>query len=284
MAPQLWDAARFFVSHQGVPGQLIFTGSAVPPDLSLIKHSGTRRFAWITMRPMSLWESGDSNGKVSLSAIFSNQFQPAQAPETSLEKIAYLVCRGGWPASLSLSRRGSLLQARDYVDDVVNSDISRMDNVNRDAEFAHNLLRSYSRHQGQQASISTIFSDLSSKSDNVMSEETIASYILALKKIFVIEDLEAWNPNLRSKTAIRTSDTRYFVDPSIATAALGIGPQDLMTDLKTYGLLFETMAVRDLRIYADALDGKVYHYRDKSGLERDAVLHRKNGIRSHQDP
>ena len=160
---------------------------------------------------------------------------------------------------------------------ILNSDISRVDNVNRNAEFTRRLLRSYARHQGGQVPISTIYADLEENSIGSMSEDTIASYILALKKIFVIEDMLAWCPNLRSRTAIRTSDTRYFVDPSIATAALGIGPDDLIADLKTFGLLFEALAVRDLRVYADSLDGQVYHYRDKNGLECDAVLHLRNG-------
>ena len=199
------------------------------------------------------------------------------AQDHSLAQLAYLLCRGGWPGSLNLSEKAALLQANNYLDAVVNSDISRVDGVNRDAVFAQRLLRSYARHQGTQAPISTIYQDLSSSHLVTMTEETISSYLLALKQIFVIEDMPAWSPNLRSKTTIRTSDTRYFVDPSIATSALGVGPNDLIKDLNTFGLLFETMAVRDLRVYADALDGQVYHYRDRNGLECDAVLHLRNG-------
>lgn len=278
LAPRLWDAARFEVSRRGLPGQLIFTGSAVPPDTSEITHSGTGRFAWLTMRPMSLWESGESTGVVSLGDLFEGKkFNAGRSKGYSLERMAFLLCRGGWPGSLVLTDEAALLQASNYVDAVVHSDISRVDGVSRDATFALRLLRSYARHQGGQAPISTIYQDLASNHPNVMTEETISSYLLALKQIFVIEDMTAWSPNLRSKTTIRTSDTRYFVDPSIATAALGVGPTDLIRDLNTFGLLFETLAVRDLRVYADALTGQVYHYRDRNGLECDAVLHLRNG-------
>lgn len=273
LAPKLWDAARFEVSHRGMPGQLIFTGSSVPPDMSELTHSGTGRVAWLTMRPMSLWESGDSSGKTSIGSLFKGDFVSAKADDIPLKELAYLVCRGGWPGSLALTREAALLQASNYVDGVVHSDVSRADNVQRDPEFTRRLLRSYARHQGQQVPVSTIYDDLAQNGMPSMGQDTIASYIQALKKIFVIEDMPAWSPNLRSKTAIRVSDTRYFVDPSIAASALGLGPDDLVYDLNTFGLLFETLAVRDLRIYADALGGQVYHYRDKNGLECDAVIH-----------
>ena len=277
LAPQLWDAARFTVDRRGKPGQFIFTGSAVPADKSKIHHTGTGRFAWLTMRPMSLWESGESNGKVSLLRLFAGQRDVAIAPDHSLSDLSFMVCRGGWPSSLNMKRTAALRQAQNYVNAVCESDISRVDNTVRDATFARRLLRSYARHQGAQVPISTIYADLASSKEGSMSEETISSYITALKKIFVVEDMPAWSPNLRSKTAIRTSETRYFVDPSVATAALGIGPKDLENDLNTFGLMFETMAVRDLRVYAEALDGDVFHYRDKNGLECDAVIHLHNG-------
>lgn len=277
LAPQLWDAARFVVDHRGKTGQFIFTGSAVPADKSKIHHTGTGRFAWLTMRPMSLWESGESNGKVSLLHLFAGQRDVAIAPDHSLSDLSFMVCRGGWPSSLNLKRQAALRQAQNYVNAVCESDISRVDNVLRDATFARRLLRSYARNQGGQVPISTIYADLASSKEGSLSEETISSYITALKKIFVVEDMPAWSPNLRSKTAIRTSDTRYFVDSSIATAALGVGPKDLENDLNTFGLMFETMAVRDLRVYAEALDGDVFHYRDKNGLECDAVIHLHNG-------
>lgn len=277
LAPKLWDAARFEVSRRRLPGQLIFTGSAVPPDMSELTHSGTGRFAWLTMRPMSLWESGESTGNVSLKDLFQGDITTAIANDISLSELAFLICRGGWPGSINLTPKAALQQALNYVDAIANHDISRVDNVNRSPDFAKRLLRSYARHQGGQVSIKTIFDDLETNEAGSMNEDTIASYIAALKKIFVIEDMPAWSPNLRSKTAIRTSDTRYFVDPSMATAALGLGPDNLIEDLNTFGLFLETMAVRDLRVYADALDGKLYHYRDKNGLECDAVLHLRNG-------
>lgn len=278
IAPNLWDVARYDISRRNLVGQYIFTGSAVPPDKSKIRHSGTGRFAWLTMRPMALWESMDSDGKISLKELFDGSAPKAVATEEkSLAELAYLICRGGWPGVLGLSRKSSLLQARNYVDAVATQDISRVDGVNRDSEFAYRLLRSYARNQGQQVPISTIAADLRNNDLKSFSDDTVASYLCALKNIFVIEDLAAWNPNLRSKTAIRTSDTRYYVDPSIAAAALGVSPDDLLNDLKTMGFLFETLCVRDLRVYGDALDGRLYHYRDKNGLECDAVIHLRNG-------
>lgn len=277
LAPQLWDAARFEVSRRGALGMLIFTGSAVPPDMSKITHTGTGRFAWLTMRPMSLWESGESNGMLSLESLFEGVAQDVAAAEMDVERMAYLVCRGGWPQTLKMKNRASLLQARNYVDAVCNRDITRVDGVGRNPVLAHLLMRSYSRHQGGQVPVSMIVADLKENYNTEVSEATVASYINALKKIFVVEDMPAWHPNLRSKTAIRTSDTRYFVDSSIAAASLGIGPKDLLADFNTYGLLFETLAVRDLRVYAEALDGHVSHYRDRNGLECDAVVHLRNG-------
>lgn len=277
LAPQLWDTARYTVDRRSAVGQFIFTGSAVPADKSMITHTGTGRFAWLTMRPMSLWESGESNGNASLVDLFAGQMESCIAPDSSLEDIAFTLCRGGWPGSLNLKKTTALRVANNYVKAICERDISRVDNVQRDPDFALRLLRAYSRHQGGQVSVGTLYADLSANKGGSLTENTISLYLSALRKIFVIEDMPAWNPNLRSKTAIRTSDTRYFVDPSIATAALGIGPKDLMYDLNTYGLLFETMAVRDLRVYADALDGLVYHYRDHNGLECDAVVHLHNG-------
>lgn len=277
LAPKLWDTVRFEVDRRGEPGQFILTGSAVPVETDEIRHSGTGRFAWLTMRPMSLYESGESTGTVSLTELF-------KAPETlegvnnlSLEDIAFLICRGGWPYASKLSGSAALDQVGYYYDGVTRSDMSRVDGVTRNAEMVRRLMRSYARHQGTQATISTIVEDIKANDTDSADPKTISSYIEALKKIFVIEDSLAWNPNIRSKTAIRTSETRYFVDPSIAVAALGIGPEDLIADLNTMGLLFETLCVRDLRVFADAIGGRIYHYRDKSGLECDAVLHLRNG-------
>ena len=278
LAPTLWDAARYDISRKGEVGLYMFTGSSVPADSSKITHSGTGRFGKITMRPMSLWESGDSNGNVSLTQLFKGAFTPSSSPSYDIAHLAFLICRGGWPGVLNLKPERALLQSRNYVDIVTDTDISRVDGVSRNSGFARRLLRSYARHQGAQVPVSTLLADMRLHDDEPsLSEDTMTSYINALRKIFVIEDTEAWNPNLRSKTAIRTSDTRYFVDSSIATAVCGLGPQDLINDLNTMGLFFETLCIRDLRVYAEALDGKVYHYRDKNGLECDAVIHLRNG-------
>ena len=277
LAPSLWDTIRFEVDHRNGEGFFILTGSAVPAKTDEIWHTGTGRFARIKMRPMSLWESEDSTGTISLAALFNGSAQTAITDEKRLEDIAFLLCRGGWPKATLQKKEVALERVFDYYDAVVNADISRVDNVERDAERTKRLMRSYARFQGSQTSISKIKDDVKANDAMTVNDDTIGSYIKALEKIFVIEDMPAWNPNLRSKTAIRTSDTRYFVDPSIAVAALGLGPKDLMNDLNTFGLLFETMCVRDLRVYADALGGTVYHYRDKNGLECDAVVHLRNG-------
>lgn len=278
LAPQFWDAVRNEVDKRDEDGQFMLTGSAVPPKQDEIFHSGTGRMSWLKLRTMSLWESGDSSGDVSLGALFKNADSVDGASKIDIDQVAFLTCRGGWPkATLKKSKKAALLQAKEYYEAVYRYDISRVDDVERDPELTKRLMRSYSRNQGSQASAGTILADIRANESDELSENTIYSYIKALKKIFVIEDSLAWNPNLRSKTAIRTSDTRYFIDPSIATAALGLGPDDLINDLNTFGLFFETLCVRDLRVYADALGGTVYHYRDKSNLECDAVVHLENG-------
>jgi predicted AAA+ superfamily ATPase len=260
-------------------GQFILTGSAVPDKEAEEEreHSGTGRFAWLTMRPMTLFESGESNGKVSLADLFTAPEKILEKNELKLQDIAFLICRGGWPMSVGLPEEAALEQAFDYYDAVTKEDIIKVDGVKRASERVQRLMRAYARHQGTQASIATLKEDLKNNDTATLDDDTISSYLEALRKIFVVEDMPAWNPNLRSKTAIRTADTRYFVDPSIATAALGLGPADLMNDLKTMGFFFEAMCVRDLRVFAEALNGKVYHYRDKSGLECDAVVHLRNG-------
>lgn len=278
LAPQFWDAIRNEVDKRDDDGQFLLTGSAVPPNQDAIFHSGTGRIAWLKLRTMSLWESGDSTGDVSLGALFKKSDYVDGESKIDLEQLAFLTCRGGWPkATLKKNRKAALIQAKEYFEAVYRYDISRVDDVERDPELTKRLMRSYSRNQGTQASAGTILADIRANESEDLSENTIYAYIKALKKIFVIEDSLAWNPNLRSKTAIRTSDTRYFSDPSIATAALGLGPDDLINDLSTFGLFFETLCIRDLRVYADALGGTVYHYRDKNNLECDAVVHLENG-------
>ena len=277
--PKLWDAVRYTVDHSHAMGQFILTGSAVP-DKDAEKereHSGTGRFAWLTMRPMTLFESGESNGTVSLGELFLAPDKILQKNDLKLSDIAFLICRGGWPIAVGLPEEAALEQAFDYYDAVTKEDVTNVDGIKRSSERVQRLMRAYARHQGTQASIATLKEDLKNNDTTTLDEDTISSYLDALRKIFVVEDMPAWNPNLRSKTAIRTTDTRYFVDPSIATAALGLGPTDLINDLNSMGFFFEAMCVRDLRVFAEALNGKVYHYRDKSGLECDAVVHLRNG-------
>lgn len=275
--PPIWDSIRSEVDRRGEPSQFILTGSSVLPEADETIHSGTGRFATIKMRPMSLYESGESTGTVSLKDLFEGNPLEVQQNDLNFEDIAYLTCRGGWPWATLIPKEVALDQAFDYVDSVVKKDIQRVDKVKRSAERTKLLLRSYARNISQQVSYGTIRKDMLSNDASTLDEDTVADYIKALKKLFVIEDLAAWNPNIRSKAAIRTSDTRHFVDPSVGTAALGLGPQDLINDLKSFGFFFEDMVVRDLRVYADALDGELYHYRDSNGLECDTVLHRRNG-------
>ena len=285
-APKFWDAIRFDVDHSSGWGHYILTGSAVPPDdknersgKKDIVHSGTGRIVRVKMRPMSLWESGESSGTVSLGALFAGEpFKPSKAMERSLKDTAYLVCRGGWPQAVNQGGEIALDSAFNYVESIVNSDISRVDGVSRDPSRTRRLLKSYARLQGTQATIPNIRKDMMTGDQNGPDDDTISSYLNALRKIFVVEDLEAWCPALRSKAAIRMSPTRYFSDPSIATAALGLGPEDLMNDIRAYGWFFEAMAVRDLRVYADALNGSVSHYLDRNGLECDAVVHLRSGV------
>lgn len=275
--PELWDTIRSEIDKRGDFSQFILTGSSVPLKAEDSIHSGTGRIGRIKMRPMSLYESGESNGRVSLLSMFEGETFEPQANSLDLQQIAYLACRGGWPQATLLEGDVALDQAFGYVDDVCERDIQRVDGVKRNAGRAKLLLRSYARNISQQVSYGTIKTDMLSNDANTLDEDTVADYVKALKKLFVIEDLESWNPNIRSKSAIRTSDTRHFVDASIGTAALGLGPNDLINDLDSFGLIFEDMAVRDLRVFAEALDGKLYHYRDSSGLECDTVLHRRNG-------
>lgn len=279
LAPELWDAVRFTVDHRDKDGQFILTGSAVPPideDDKKQMHTGTGRIGRIKMRPMSLWESGDSNGKVSLKSLFAGEDVSA-TNNVDLEQIAFLTCRGGWPRAISQAPEIALGRATDYLEAVINSDINRTDSSLKNPSTAATLLRSYARLLGSQAPLTAIGQDMAESGSREIDVRTVQAYISALKLIFVIEDMPAWNPNLRSKSAIRTSETRYFVDPSIAVAALGIGPRDLLSDLNTFGFFFENLCVRDLRVYAEPLNGNVYHFRDSKGLECDSVIHLRNG-------
>lgn len=277
VAPKLWDAIRFEVDHRNLEGQFILTGSSVPINMDEVTHSGTGRYTRMIMRPMTLFESRESNGSVSLKDLFEGKNNITGTNNLSLEDVAYLCCRGGWPRATFMDKEIALEQAFDYLDSVINSDVSKVDDVSRNPERTKNIMRSYARNLGSQASNETIKSDVLKNDSFSLDTDTVLSYINALRKIFVVEDTVAWNPNLRSKTAIRTTETRYFVDPSIAVAALGIGPNDLINDLNTFGLIFENLCVRDLRVYAESLKGTVYHYRDASDLECDTVIHLRDG-------
>ncbi|MDO5765969.1 MAG: DUF4143 domain-containing protein [Elusimicrobiales bacterium] len=278
LAPTLWDAVRYEVDRRGEVGQFILTGSAVPADRSEVAHSGAGRFSRLLMHPMTLVESGESNGSVSLSGLFSGAPLPQVENPLGLRDLARTICRGGWPqAVVNLQGDAALRVARDYVDLVVSEDVSRVDNVSRHPERARSLLRAYTRGLGAHLNRQTLRRDIEAYEDTSLSDDTVEAYLNALRRIFVIEEVATWNPNLRSKTAIRTSPTRYFSDPSIGAAALALSPDDLLNDLETMGLLFENLAVRDLRVYAEALGGCVYHYRDRNGLECDAIVRLPNG-------
>lgn len=277
IAPTLWDSIRYEVDQREEMGQFILTGSAVPADTKDINHSGTGRFSWLMMRPMSLYESKESTGEISLKELFDENTNIDGENPNDIEKLAFLICRGGWPGAIDLKEKPALQQAFDYLDGVAKSDINRADGIEKNEERVRRIMRSLARNQGSQTPTTAIANDILANDSSSVNEDTVQTYIKALKKIFVIEDMPAWNPNLRSKSAIRTSDTRYYVDPSIASASLGLGPDDLLNDLNTFGLLFETLCVRDLRIFAESINGSVYHYRDNTGLECDAVIHLRNG-------
>lgn len=278
LAPKLWDAIRFEVDHrENNLGQFILTGSSVPITMDDVSHTGTGRFAWLKMRTMSLYESLDSTGDVSLTDMFNGDIEIDGQSNISIERLAFLICRGGWPVTIDMKDDIALEQAFDYVECVTRFDINRVDQIKKKQSKVEKLMRSYARNQGSQVTHTVLSSDINSNGDENISDDTLSLFLDALRKIFVVEDMPAWNPNLRSKTAIRSSLTRYFSDPSIAAASLKIGPNDLLNDLNTFGLLFETLCVRDLRVYADSLNGTVYHYRDKDGLECDSVIHLRNG-------
>lgn len=272
MAPVLWDAVRFAVDQRGKVGQFILTGSAVPAD-NAVFHTGTGRISRMLMRPMSLYESGESNGTVSLSALFDGETEAEAFCDLEIEEIAELIVRGGWPASVVDEKRNALQHSIDYVEAIINADISRVDNVEKNPTRVRALLRSLARNISTMATLKTIRDDIAmGNDDGAISEKTISSYLNALNRIYVTENLQAWNPVLRSKTAIRTSPKRQFTDPSVAAAVMRLSPEKILEDFNYFGFLFESLCDRDLRIYTEAIDGQVFHYRDSSGLEADAVL------------
>lgn len=276
VAPVLWDAVRFEVDKRAERGLFILTGSAVPPE-NVTAHTGTGRISRMIMRPMSLFESLESNGLISISALFNGKQKETDAiSDLTIEKIAFLICRGGWPASIGQEKETALRMARDYVEAIIHQDISRVDNIEKNPERVRLLLRSLARNISTIANYQTIKQDIEA-SDISISDKTISTYINALRRIFVVEDINAWSPSLRSKTAIRTSEKRHFVDPSLATAVMRINPEGVLADFEYFGFLFESLCTRDIRIYAQANDADVFHYRDKTGLEADLIIRQRNG-------
>lgn len=276
VAPVLWDAVRFEVDQRAERGQFILTGSAVPPD-NVTAHTGTGRISRLMMRPMSLFESLESNGQISLRALFDGtQADNASLSDLSIEKIAHVLCRGGWPASIDLKGVPALRMAMDYVEAIINQDVSRVDGVEKNPERVRLLLRSLARNISTTANYQTIKKDIEA-TDVSISDKTIGTYINALRRIFVVDDLPAWAPSLRSKTAIRTTAKRHFVDPSIATSVMRTNPEGILKDFEYFGFLFEALCTRDIRIYAQANDGDVFHYRDKSELEADLIVRLRDG-------
>jgi predicted AAA+ superfamily ATPase len=276
MAPVLWDAVRFEVDQRASLGQFILTGSAVPKD-NATAHTGTGRISRIKMRPMSLFESKESTGEISLGALFSaNQTVDHALSTMTIENIAHAICRGGWPSSLKLNKSVAHINAFNYVEAVINHDVSEVDQVEKNPDRVRALMRSLARNTATMANLKTITDDIE-VNDMSVSDKTINTYIHALQRIFVVEDLPAWMPSIRSKTAIRTSAKRHFIDPSIATAAMRMKPNALLNDFEYFGFLFESLCTRDIRIYAQANDGDVFHYRDKNNLESDLIVRLRDG-------
>jgi predicted AAA+ superfamily ATPase len=270
-APVLWDAVRYAVDMSGEAGQYILTGSAVPKD-NVVQHTGTGRISRLMMRPMSLYESQESSGSVSLSMLFDGETNIESISELTIEKIAFAIVRGGWPASIGENERVALRHAIDYVEAIINQDVNRVDGIEKNPARVRALLHSLARNISTTATIKTICDDIAMGNEENLSDKTVSQYLNALNRIFVTEDIPAWNPSLRSKTAIRTSVKRQFADPSMATAVMRLTPSGILEDFNYFGFLFESLCDRDLRIYAEAIDGDVFHYRDSSGLEADAVI------------
>lgn len=278
VAPVLWDAVRHAVDERMAKGQFILTGSTVIDD-EAIMHTGTGRISKMSMYPMSLYESKESNGKISLRELFDNKEYDIDGitSNLSVENLIFAACRGGWPASLDIAnRKAQLLIAKDYVDIICNEDISKVDKVQRNPSLARLILRSYARNLCTLVKKTTMLADVSAEMEGT-SLSTFDNYVEALEKLFVIEDIEAWSPAIRSATVIRTGKKRCFVDPSIAVAALGTSPQKLELDLKTFGFIYESLCIRDLKVYSQSLGGKLSYYHDRYGLEADAVLHLDDG-------
>ena len=279
-APDLWNQIKDDLDFDYQFGKFILTGSSTPADKTEVHHSGAGRIAPVKMRPMSLWESQESKGTVSLIELFDEKsdYPWDLNSEISLEDIAFLICRGGWPISVRAPKDIAVEITKNYYNGLfVFEDCENERFRNKKPEVLKMILKSYARHISTEAAISTIIADVRQSNERTMDPKTFDDYMEALKDLYVIEDLPAWNPNIRSKTIIRSTPTRHFIDTSIACRALGVSPNDLMNDLESFGLFFEDFAVRDLSIYANAIGGTVTHYRDNTGLECDAVVHLEDG-------
>ena len=276
IAPKLWNAVRYSVDKISEPSQYILTGSSVPVEDDTL-HSGVGRFAFITMKSMTLYETGDSNGSISLLDILNGKANiDGKRTDLTYEKIAYALCKGGWPDSIKLDEERALEIPKNYLDLLCESDISRVDNIKRNPALTRAILKSYARQVSTIDSNKALYEDIQANYSDI-SERTIIDYIDTLKKLYIIEEIEAWNPNIRSKTSIRTAPKKTMVDPSLAVAALGCSPKELMLDIKTFGLLFENLVSRDLSVYVSSIGGHLSHYRDRFGLECDNVIHFDNG-------
>jgi hypothetical protein len=276
LAPILWDAVRFEVDNRsGAAGQFILTGSSTVPEEEIM-HSGAGRISRILMRPMSLFESSESDGSVSLGELFDRSGDISGLSEMSLEDIAHCIVRGGWPESVGKDETVAVNRTQDYVSTIAQSDVSSVDGTRRNPKLIMDILRSLSRNISTTAAMSTIRGDVAGAGSEV-TEKTMASYVNALRRLFVVEDVPAWNPAMRSKSALRSSPKRNFVDPSIAATMFHSSSKGLMKDLPTMGFLFESLCIRDLRVYAQAIGGEIYHYRDRTDLEADAVIHLRDG-------
>jgi len=275
IAPQIWDAVRFSIDQESQEGLYILTGSS-KVDETKINHSGVGRISRLLMRTMSLYESNDSNGKVTLLDLFNGHGIKAVKSDLSIRKIAELIVRGGWPSSIGKDIKIAMRQVAGYVQGIVKTEIKTIDGIERDEAKTLAVLKSLARHTATQTADTTIVADVIENHYSIH-RNTLSDYLKTLRELYIIEDLPAWSPKLRSKTTIRTSNTRHFIDPAFAAALLNASPDDLLRDIETLGLLFESLVIRDLRVYTDYLGGYVSHYRDKSGLEADAIIHLNDG-------
>lgn len=279
-APDIWNQVKDDLDFNYEFGKYILTGSSTPADKSEVHHSGAGRITPVKMRPMSLWESNESKGTVSLQALFDggNNYPWEMNQDFTLDDVAHLLCRGGWPISVLAPKNIAIEITKNYWNGLfVFEDCENERFRNKKPEILKMIVRSYARHISSEAAISTIIGDVRQSNERTMDPKTFDDYMEALKDLYIIEDMSAWNPNIRSKTSIRSTPTRHFVDTSIACRALGVMPEDLMRDLQSFGLFFEDMAVRDLKVYAGTLGGEVLHYRDNAGLECDALVHLEDG-------